>query len=63
MNSTSGVKKNLQRMTNEGYMLRQGFLLVTIESESEWLDIVDIVIQPLIVANTCQDVPLMITIK
>ena len=59
MNSTSGVKKNLQRMTNEGYMLRQGFLLVTIESESEWLD----VIQPLIVANTCQDVPLMITIK
>ena len=63
MNSTSGVKKNLQRMTNEGYMLRQGFLLVTIESESEWLDIVDIVIQPLIVANTRQDVPLMITIK
>ena len=50
-------------MTNECYMLRQGFLLVTIESESEWLDIVDIVIQPLIVANTCQDVPLMITIK
>ena len=30
-------------MTNEGYMPRQGFLIVTIESESEWLDTVDIV--------------------
>ena len=79
-------------------MLTQVFLLVTIESESEWLDIVDIVIllfpsdmtglpdecnifhkhhskyfpkskltnnfyRNVFVANTCQDVPLMITIK